>query len=126
MRSRVDGVAPLLPEAIAAYQARIAERLREAIGGSADEERIRTEVALFAARSDVAEELDRLRTHFDEVERTLGKGGLVGKRLDFLAQELNREANTLASKAASAAISDCALELKLLIEQVREQVQNLE
>ena len=125
MRERVAGLAPLLPEAIAAYQARIAERLREAIG-SADEERIRTEVALFAARSDVAEELDRLRTHFDEVERTLGKGGLVGKRLDFLAQELNREANTLASKAASAAISDCALELKLLIEQVREQVQNLE
>jgi uncharacterized protein (TIGR00255 family) len=126
MRSRVAGIAPLLPEAIAAYQARIAERLREAIGGAADEERIRAEVALFAARSDVAEELDRLRTHFDEVERTLGKGGLVGKRLDFLAQELNREANTLASKAASAAISDCALELKLLIEQVREQVQNLE
>jgi uncharacterized protein (TIGR00255 family) len=125
MRERVQSVAPLLPDAIAAYQARIAERLREAIG-SADEERIRTEVALFAARSDVAEELDRLRTHFDEVERTLGKGGLVGKRLDFLAQELNREANTLASKAASAAISDCALELKLLIEQVREQVQNLE
>jgi uncharacterized protein (TIGR00255 family) len=74
----------------------------------------------------VAEELDRLRAHLSEVERVLGAGGAVGKRLDFLAQELNREANTLASKAASAAVSDCALELKLLVEQIREQVQNLE
>lgn len=125
MRIRVDDVAPLMPHAIAAYQERISERLREAIG-SADDERIRTEVALFAARGDVAEELERLRVHLGEVERVLGAGGLVGKRLDFLAQELNREANTLASKALSQAISDCALELKLLVEQVREQVQNLE
>ena len=100
-------------------------RVREAIG-SADEERIRTEVALFAARTDVAEEIERLRAHLDEVAAVLDKGGAVGKRLDFLAQELNREANTLAAKAASAAISDLALELKLGIEQVREQVQNLE
>ena len=74
----------------------------------------------------MAEELDRLRAHLDEVERVLRAGGAVGKRLDFLAQELNREANTLASKASSAAIADGALELKLLIEQIREQVQNLE
>jgi uncharacterized protein (TIGR00255 family) len=74
----------------------------------------------------VAEELERLRTHLDEVERTLRAGGVVGKRLDFISQELNREANTLAAKAVSSAISDCALELKLLVEQVREQVQNLE
>jgi uncharacterized protein (TIGR00255 family) len=121
----VKKVSPLLPEAIAAYQAKITERLREAIG-SADDERIRAEVALFAGRGDVAEELERLSTHLDEVERTLRAGGTVGKRLDFLAQELNREANTLAAKSASAAISDCALELKLLIEQVREQVQNIE
>jgi uncharacterized protein (TIGR00255 family) len=125
MREHVKKVAPLLPEAIAAYQAKITERLREAIG-SADDERIRAEVALFAGRGDVAEELERLSTHLDEVERTLRAGGTVGKRLDFLAQELNREANTLAAKSASAAISDCALELKLLIEQVREQVQNIE
>ena len=125
MRERVESVAPLVPEAIAAYQAKITERLREAVG-SADEERIRTEIALFATKVDVAEELDRLNTHLDEVERVLGVGGNVGKRLDFLAQELNREANTLASKAAAAAIADCALELKLLIEQIREQVQNLE
>ena len=125
MRAQVQKVAPLLPEALAAYQAKISERLREAIG-SADDERIRAEVALFATKADVAEELERLRVHLDEVERTLGAGGAAGKRLDFLAQELNREANTLASKSASAAISDCALELKLLVEQIREQVQNIE
>ena len=124
MRQRVDDVAPLVPQALAAYQAKLAERLREAIG-SGDDERVRVELAVFAAKSDVDEELTRLRTHFDEVQRTLRKGGAVGKRLDFLAQELNREANTLASKAASQEISDCALELKLLIEQMREQVQNI-
>jgi uncharacterized protein (TIGR00255 family) len=125
MRARVDEVMPLLPQALSAYQEKITERLREAIG-SADDERIRTEVALFAARADVAEEIDRLRAHLGETERVLAAGGVVGKRLDFLAQELNREANTLASKAASPAISDCALELKLLVEQIREQVQNIE
>lgn len=125
MRARVDQVTPLLPQAIAAYQEKIAERLREALG-SADDERVRAEIAVFATKADVAEELERLRTHLAEVERVLRAGGAVGKRLDFIAQELNREANTLASKAASAAVSDCALELKLLVEQVREQVQNLE
>jgi uncharacterized protein (TIGR00255 family) len=125
MRAQVEKVTPLVPDAIAAYQAKITERLREAVG-SADDERIRTEIALFATKVDVAEELDRLRVHLGEVERVLRAGGGVGKRLDFLAQELNREANTLGSKAASAAMSDCALELKLLTEQIREQVQNLE
>jgi uncharacterized protein (TIGR00255 family) len=125
MRARVDQVIPLLPQAITAYQEKITERLREALG-SADDERVRTEIALFATKVDVAEEIDRLRAHLDEVENVLRKGGPVGKRLDFLAQELNREANTLASKAASAAVSDCALELKLLVEQIREQVQNIE
>lgn len=125
MRQRLEEVAPLVPQSLAAYQAKLAERLREALG-SADDERIRIEGAVFAAKIDVAEELERLRTHVAEVERTLARGGAVGKRLDFLAQELNREANTLASKAASQAVSDCALELKLLVEQVREQVQNIE
>jgi len=125
MRRRVEEVAPLVPQALAAYQARLAERLKEAIG-SADDERIRAEIAVFATRVDVDEELERLRAHLGEVERTLGAGGAAGKRLDFIAQELNREANTLASKAASQAISECALELKLLVEQVREQVQNIE
>jgi uncharacterized protein (TIGR00255 family) len=125
MRRRVEQAAPLVPQAIAAYQAKIAERLREAIG-SADDDRIRAEIAVFSSKVDVDEELDRLRAHLSEVERALRKGGAAGKRLDFLAQELNREANTLASKSASAQLSDCALELKLLVEQVREQVQNIE
>ena len=125
MRSRVQEVAPLVPQSVAAYQARIAERLREAIG-SADDDRVRAEIALFAAKADVDEELERLRAHLDEVERVLRRGGAAGKRLDFIAQELNREANTLASKAASQPVADCALELKLLVEQVREQVQNIE
>lgn len=125
MRRRVDEVLPLVPESIQNYQARLTERFREALG-SADDERIRAEIAVFAQKIDVGEEVDRLRAHLAEVERTLARGGAAGKRLDFLAQELNREANTLASKAASQAVSDCALELKLLVEQVREQVQNIE
>ncbi len=125
MRRRIAEAAPLVPETLAAYQAKLEERLREAVG-AADAERMRAEVALFAMRSDVDEELTRLAAHLDEVERTLARGGTAGKRLDFLAQELNREANTLASKASGLKIADCALELKLLIEQVREQVQNLE
>jgi uncharacterized protein (TIGR00255 family) len=125
MRARLEAVAPLVPQSIAAYKAKLEERLKEALG-SADDERVRAEIALFAAKVDIDEELERLRAHLGEVRRTLDKGGAIGKRLDFLAQELNREANTLASKAASAPVADCALELKLLIEQVREQVQNIE
>jgi len=125
MRWRVEEVAPLVPQSIAAYQARLAERLREALG-SANDDRVRAELAVFAAKVDVDEELERLRAHLGEAERTLKQGGAVGKRLDFVAQELNREANTLASKAASQQLADCALELKLLIEQIREQVQNIE
>ncbi|HEX6692647.1 MAG TPA: YicC/YloC family endoribonuclease [Burkholderiales bacterium] len=125
MRAQIEKVKPLVPQATASYRAKLAERLKEALG-SADDERMRAEVALFVAKSDVDEELERLAVHAAEIERTLKQGGQAGKRLDFLAQELNREANTLASKAASQAITDCALELKLLIEQVREQVQNIE
>jgi uncharacterized protein (TIGR00255 family) len=125
MRRRVEEVKPFVPQAVAAYRTKLADRLKEALG-SADDERVRTEIAVFAAKSDVDEELERLAVHLSEVERVLRQGGAAGKRLDFLAQELNREANTLASKAASAQISDCALELKLLVEQVREQVQNIE
>jgi uncharacterized protein (TIGR00255 family) len=125
MRERIARVAPLVPEANAAFQKRLAERLQEALG-AADDERVRAELAVFAVKTDVAEELQRLAAHVDEVERVVAAGGAAGKRLDFLAQELNREANTLASKAATREIADCALELKLLIEQVREQVQNVE
>lgn len=125
MRKRLAEVAPLVPEAVAAHRAKLGERLREVLEAGI-EERIRAEIALFAAKSDVDEEITRLAAHLDEVERVLAKGGVAGKRLDFLAQELNREANTLASKAAGLKIADCALELKILIEQVREQVQNIE
>ncbi|MBP9654829.1 MAG: YicC family protein [Rhodocyclaceae bacterium] len=125
MRALVAQTAPLLPQALADYRERMATRLREA-AASLDEERIRQEVGLFAARVDVAEELNRLVAHLDEVARVVGKGGAIGKRLDFLMQELNREANTLASKSVSTEITAIAVDMKLLIEQMREQVQNLE
>lgn len=125
MRDRVGEVAPLIPQAQAAFAEKLRLRLLEAIS-TADDERIRQEVAVFANRIDVAEELARLETHLDEVERVLKQGGAVGKRLDFLMQELNREANTLGSKSVMTAVSQVAMELKLLIEQMREQVQNLE
>ena len=89
-------------------------------------ERIRQEVVLYAVRIDVAEEFARLKTHLQAVDTALGGKGPVGKRLDFLMQELNREANTLSSKSVSEECTQAALELKLLIEQMREQVQNLE
>ena len=125
MRELLAAIQPKLPEAIAAYQEKVSARLREALGG-ADEERVRQEIALFGVRADVAEELSRLATHLDEVARVVTAGGPVGKRLDFLMQELNREANTLGSKSVSKELSDASLELKLLIEQMREQIQNIE
>jgi uncharacterized protein (TIGR00255 family) len=121
----VATVAPRMPQVLTAYQEKLTARLREAIG-NADDERIRQELTLFMTRSDVDEELSRLHTHLSEVRRVLDRGGTVGKRLDFLMQELNREANTLGSKAADDGISQTAVELKVLIEQMREQVQNIE
>ena len=91
-----------------------------------DDERIRLELSLFAGKIDVDEELSRLMAHLEEVERFLFKGGTIGKRLDFLMQELNREANTLAAKSVDAEVSKISVELKVLIEQMREQVQNIE
>lgn len=125
MRVLVAEAGPKLPQALADYQERMATRLREA-AASLDEERIRQEMGLFATRVDVAEELNRLVAHLDEVARVVGKGGAIGKRLDFLMQELNREANTLASKSVSTEITAIAVDMKLLIEQMREQVQNIE
>ncbi len=125
MRALVAAAGPKLPQALADYQERMAIRLREA-AASLDEERIRQEMGLFATRVDVAEELNRLVAHLDEVARVVGKGGAIGKRLDFLMQELNREANTLASKSVSSEITAIAVDMKLLIEQMREQVQNIE
>jgi len=125
MRELVAAGVPRMPEIVAEYQERLTARLRDAVA-SLDEDRIRQEVALFAQRIDVAEELSRLSTHLDEVERILETGGAAGKRLDFLMQELNREANTLASKSAATDMTAIAMEFKVLIEQMREQVQNIE
>ncbi|WP_028993588.1 YicC/YloC family endoribonuclease [Azonexus hydrophilus] len=125
MRRIVSDVAPCIPEAQALFTEKLRQRLQEALGNASDD-RILQEVAVFATRIDVAEELSRLTTHLDEVERVLKAGGACGKRLDFLMQELNREANTLASKSAITEVSQAAMELKLLIEQMREQIQNLE
>ncbi len=135
----VKQIAPLIPRVIAQFQQKATDRMREALGlaqqdktgtmlVSQDEalERIRQEVTLYGIRIDVAEELTRLATHLDETRHILKKGGQVGKRLDFMMQELNREANTVGSKAAVKELSDAAMALKLLIEQMREQVQNLE
>ena len=118
-------IEPLLPQIVAEYHAKLAARLRDALG-SADDERVRQEVGMFGIRIDVAEELSRLGAHLAEVRRVLDNGGACGKRLDFLMQELNREANTLGSKSASTAVSAAAMEIKILIEQMREQVQNIE
>ena len=101
-------------------------KLNQTIPKNDISDRIRQEVVLYGVRIDVAEELSRLRTHLDAVEGALKKGGPVGKRLDFLMQELNREANTLGSKSVSQESSNASIEIKLLIEQMREQVQNLE
>ncbi|WP_374324944.1 YicC/YloC family endoribonuclease [Azonexus sp.] len=125
MRAIVAAVAPRIPEAQAVFTDKLRQRLQEALGNASDD-RILQEVAVFATRIDVAEELSRLTAHLDEVERVLKAGGASGKRLDFLMQELNREANTLASKSAITEVSQAAMELKLLIEQMREQIQNLE
>jgi len=125
MRELVATVQPRVPALVAEYQEKLATRLRDA-AATLDDDRIRLEVGLFAQRVDVAEELSRLSTHLDEVERILKVGGAAGKRLDFLMQELNREANTLGSKAMAADMTAIAVELKLAIEQMREQVQNIE
>ncbi|MCU0868988.1 MAG: YicC family protein [Burkholderiales bacterium] len=121
----VDAVAPRIPQIVAAWQEKLREKLREVVA-TMDEERIRQEALLFATRVDVDEELTRLRTHLAELRRIVKKGGSAGKRLDFLMQELNREANTIGSKSSDVEVSNTSMELKVLIEQMREQVQNIE
>ncbi|MBI2297181.1 MAG: YicC family protein [Betaproteobacteria bacterium] len=125
MERLLAGIMPRIPRVIALYQERLAARLKEAFSAG-DDERIRQEVALFATKIDIDEELSRLTAHVAELKRVLANGGAVGKKLDFLMQELNREANTLGSKSADLAVTQAALELKLLIEQMREQIQNIE
>ena len=137
MESIVERITPIVPQLVAQFQQKSVHRLQEALGLtngnnvpvlSREEalDRIRQEVALYGIRIDIAEELARLSGHLTETRHILHKGGQVGKRLDFMMQELNREANTLGSKAALKELADAAMELKLLIEQMREQVQNLE
>ncbi|MDA8383909.1 MAG: YicC family protein [Betaproteobacteria bacterium] len=125
MEAITHAVAPKIPALVKAYQERLGARMREAMAGC-DEERIRQELALFAQKIDVDEELARLKAHISELRRILDAGGIVGKRLDFLMQELHREANTLGSKSIALDTSQAAMELKVLIEQMREQVQNIE
>ncbi|MEQ1914929.1 MAG: YicC/YloC family endoribonuclease [Sideroxydans sp.] len=120
-----NAVSPRIPGAVAQYESKLRAKLLEALG-SQDDERVRQEITLYASKVDVEEELSRLLTHLDEVKRVLSKGGVVGKRLDFLMQELHREANTLGSKSVDAEMSRCAMDIKILIEQMREQVQNIE
>lgn len=139
MEAIVQRITPLLPQIVAQFQQKATERMQEALGialqgadtapnTSREEalERIRQEVTLYGIRVDVTEELSRLAAHLTETRHILKKGGQVGKRLDFMMQELNREANTLGSKAALKELADASMELKLLIDQMREQVQNLE
>lgn len=138
--SAIDAVADQLkarvPDLLNAVERKLVERLEQALGRSLAEtsvlsrdeiaDRIRQEVTLYGLKMDVDEELKRLATHVNEVRRVLQAGGPVGRRLDFLMQELNREANTLGSKAAAIEMTNASVELKILIEQMREQIQNLE
>jgi uncharacterized protein (TIGR00255 family) len=132
LRERLDRIAalvkdagPLMPGAVKAFTDKHAAKIAEA-GANPSDERVHQEIVLYAARIDVDEELSRLVTHVAEFRRVLDKGGACGKRLDFLCQELNREANTLGSKSVANEITRISVELKVLIEQMREQVQNIE
>ena len=118
-------VRALLPEVRQNFRDRLLARLQD-VRADLDPARVEQELLLFAQKTDVDEELDRLVMHLTEVRRVLGESGQTGRRLDFLMQELNREANTLGSKAADVRVTNAAVDLKVLIEQMREQVQNIE
>ena len=132
----VNTLRPKIPEILQAQKDKLTERLEEALGTRLADgaqitkeevnERIRQEITLYGIKLDVNEEMERLCTHVKEVRRTLDRGGPVGRKLDFLMQELNREANTLGSKAVSISMMDTSVNLKLVIESMREQIQNLE
>jgi uncharacterized protein (TIGR00255 family) len=132
LRQRCAGIAaivaevrPRLPQIEERYRAKLLERI-EKLDLELEPERLEQEIALLAQRVDVAEELDRLGSHVREIESTLGNDEAIGRRLDFIIQELNREANTFASKIQDEELARRGVELKVLIEQMREQVQNLE
>lgn len=124
---------PLVPQLVAQQRQRFMERWREAMAltegavlPEAAQDRALTEATAFAIRIDVAEEITRLNSHLDELERLIKKGGEIGKRLDFLIQELHREANTMGAKSAALELTHISVDMKVLIEQMREQVQNIE
>jgi uncharacterized protein (TIGR00255 family) len=124
---------PLVPKLVEQQKVRFMERWKEAMAladsaalPEAAQDRALTEATAFAIRIDVAEEITRLASHLDEIDRLLAKGGEVGKRLDFLIQELHREANTMGSKSAALELTRISVDMKVLIEQIREQVQNIE
>jgi len=124
---------PLVPKLVEQQRTRFLERWQEAMGlgagataPEAAQDRALSEATAFAIRIDVAEELTRLDSHLDEIERLVKKGGEIGKRLDFLIQELHREANTLGSKSATLELTRIGVDMKVLVEQMREQVQNIE
>jgi len=133
LRALAAQAGPLVPQLVEQQRQRFMERWKEAMqlaegaaGPEAAQDRALTEATAFAIRIDVAEEVTRLQSHLDEIERLLKKGGEVGKRLDFLIQELHREANTLGSKSAAMELTRISVDMKVLIEQMREQVQNIE
>lgn len=123
--AEVERVRTRVPEVLAAQRERLLVRLEE-VRAELDPARLEQEMVLLAQKIDVTEEMDRLGAHVKEVGRVLKQGGAVGRRLDFLMQELNREANTLGSKSQDAETTRSSVELKVLIEQMREQVQNIE
>ena len=125
MTTLVARIRPKAALIVAHQQEKLRQRLQEA-QVSSDDERVRQEIVLFAQKIDVDEELARLGAHLSELQRVLKKGGGAGKRLDFLMQELNREANTLGSKSVDTEMSQASMEMKVLIDQMREQVQNIE
>jgi uncharacterized protein (TIGR00255 family) len=133
IRGLTAQAAPLVPQLVAQQRQRFMDRWKEAMAltdGStlpeAAQDRALTEATAFAIRIDVAEEITRIKSHLDEIERLISKGGEVGKRLDFLIQELHREANTMGSKSAALELTHISVDMKVLIEQMREQVQNIE
>lgn len=125
MRQLLHTAIPRIPALIAAFEEKLRTRIEEILG-TLEQERIHQEIMLFAGKIDVDEELSRLQAHLDEVERILEAGGAVGKRLDFMMQELNREANTIGSKSVDLEISRISMDMKMIVEQMREQVQNIE
>ena len=133
IRTLVQQAVPLVPQLVQQQRQRFLERWNEALGAAggisaqeAAQDRALSEATAFAIRIDVAEEITRLGAHLDEIERLITKGGEIGKRLDFLIQELHREANTMGSKSAALPLTHIAVDMKVLIEQMREQVQNIE